>query len=156
MIPTSVTSFKELFTGDQLTLYLLISAINAVVLYFASMKFLLVLQLGGYHGKKYFKWLSNKDTPYMSRLMLLCLLCFLFFCVLNVCFSPLAVRLGGEVAGNSVASYLGFSSYLLFALAYVKTESSVNAKVPLKKTKRLVRLCITYALVLFAVSFGLI
>lgn len=154
MIPTSVTSFKELFTGDQIAVYLIISVINAVVLFFASMKFLLVLQLCGYRSKKYFKWLSNKDTPYLSRLMLLCLLGFLFFCVLNICFSPLAVKLGGDFLGNSIASYLGFGSYLLFSLLYVKTESSVNAKVPLKKTKRLVRLCVTYILILVAVSFG--
>ena len=154
MFPTSVTIFKDLFVGNQLAIYLIISIANAVILFFASMKFLLVLQQCGYRGKKYFKWLSNKDTPYMSRLMLLCLLGFLFFCVLNICFSPLAVRLGGELLGNSLASYFGFASYGLFTLLYVKTESSVNAKVPLKKTKRLVRLCVTYLLVLIVVSFG--
>ena len=156
MIPTSVQSFKELFTSEQLVVYIVISLINAGLLFFASMKFLLVLQQCGYRGKKYFKWLSNKETPYMSRLMLLCLLGFLFFCVLNVCFSPLAVSLGGELLGHSIASYFGFCSYALFTLLYIKTESSVNAKVPLKKTKRLVRLCITYIIVLACVSFGLL
>lgn len=148
MLPTQATSFSQLFTGDQLAVYLSLSALNAVLLFFASMKFILVLQQCGYRGKRYFKWLGNKDTPYLSRLMLLCLMGFLFFCVLNTCFSPLA--------GGTVATYIGFASYLLFTLLYINTESSVNAKVPLKKTKRIVRLSITYCLVLFGISFGLI
>ena len=148
MLPTQVSTFSQLFTGDQLAIYLSLSALNTVLLFFASMKFILVLQQCGYRGKRYFKWLSNKDTPYLSRLMLLCLMGFLFFCVLNTCFSPLS--------GEIVASYIGFASYLLFSLMYIKTESSVNAKVPLKKTKRIVRLCITYCVVLFAFSFGAI
>lgn len=148
MFPTDVMAFKELFTGDQLAVYLSISVLNAVLLFFSSMKFILVLQQCGYHGRRYFKWLSNKDTPYLSRLMLLCLLGLLFFCVLNTCFAPLA--------GNAAATYIGFASYLLFAILYINTESSVNAKVPLKKTKRIVRLCITYCLVLAAFTFGII
>lgn len=148
MFPTNATNFNQLFTGDQIAVYVSISLMNAVLLFFASMKFILVLQQCGYHGKRYFKWLGNKDTPYLSRLMLLCLLALLFFCVLNTCFSPLA--------GNTVATYIGFASYILFSLLYVNTESSVNAKVPLKKTKRIVRLCITYCLVLAAFTFGLI
>ena len=148
MFPTYASSFKQLFTGEQIAIYLSISVLNAVLLFFASMKFILVLQQCGYHGRRYFKWLGNKDTPYLSRLMLLCLLGLLFFCVLNTCFAPLAT--------NTIATYIGFVSYLLFAVLYINTESSVNAKVPLKKTKRVVRLCITYCLLITAFTFGLI
>ncbi len=148
MFPTDVSTFSQFFTGDQLAVFITLSVLNAVLLFFASMKFILVLQQCGYRGKRYFRWLGNKNTPYLSRLMLLCMLGFLFFCVLNTCFSPLA--------GQTGASYIGFASYLLFSLLYINTESSVNAKVPLKKTKRLVRLCITYCLVLGAFTFGLI
>ena len=156
MIPTSVENFKDLYTGDQITVYIVVSLVNALILFFASMKFILVLQQCGYRGKRYFKWLSHKETPYLSRLMLLCLLGLLFFCVINICFSPLASRILGNQQGQSVASYLGFLSYLLFSYLYIDTEKSVNAKVPLKKTKRLVRLCITYLVVLFVLSFGII
>ncbi len=148
MFPTSISKFTDVFNGEQLAIYLLMSAIIAVLLYFSSMKFMLVLQQCGYRGRRYFKWLSNKNTPYLSRLMLLCLLGFLFFMVLNTCFAPLA--------GNSIASYIGFISFITFTLLYINSESSVNAKIPLKKTKRLVRLCITYALLLFAFSFGIL
>ena len=136
-----------LFSGVSLWTLIVLSVINGVVLFFASLKFLLVLQLSGYHGKRYFKWLTNPETPYMNRLMLLSLLGLLFFCVLNMCFAP--------VLGEEISSYLGFLSYFLFMGVYINTESSVNAKVPLKKTKRLVRLCITFVFTLIAFTFGM-
>ena len=150
MFPTDASSFRELFSGQQIYVYLGISALNALLLFFATMKFLLVLQQCGYHGTRYFKWLGNRETPYLSRLMLLCLLGFLFFCVLNTCFAPI------PIIGTMGGSYIGFISYALFTILYIQSESSVNAKVPLKKTKRLVRLCITYCIVLLAFTFGLI
>jgi len=150
MFPTDASSFKELFSGQQIYVYLGMSALNALLLFFATMKFLLVLQQCGYHGTRYFRWLGNRETPYLSRLMLLCLLGVLFFCVLNTCFAPI------PIIGTTVGSYIGFISYALFTILYIQSESSVNAKVPLKKTKRLVRLCITYCIVLLAFTFGLI
>ena len=63
MLPTSVQNFSQLFTGDQILVYLSFSVLNTILLFFASMKFILVLQQCGYRGKRYFKWLSNKDTP---------------------------------------------------------------------------------------------
>lgn len=148
MFPLDASSFGELFLNGQIAIYIGMSALNALLLFYASLKFLLVLQQCGYKGKRYFRWLSNRETPYLSRLMLLCLMGFLFFMVLNMCFSPLI--------GETWAQYIGFASYLLFTVLYIKSESSVNAKVPLKKTKRLVRLCMTYALVLTLVTFGFI
>ena len=148
MFPTHVSSFSELLSTNQILVYVVISLVNGLILFLSSMKFLLVLQQCGYHGTRYFKWLGNKDTPYLRRLMLLCLLAFLFFCVLNMCFEP--------IVQPTIASYVGLCSYLLFSITYIKTESKINAKVPLKKTKRLVRLCITYVVFLSAVTFGLI
>ena len=148
MFPTEITSFSQMFENYQWLLYLIISILNAVTIYFASLKFVLVLQQSGYRGKRYFSWLSSPYTPYKSRLMLLCLLALLFFCVLSMCFA--------KVFGNTVASFIGFASYIVFSIAYINTESHINAKVPLKKTRRLVRLAITYMLLLTAVTFGLI
>ena len=147
MFPIGITNFSELFSGYTLWIMIGLSVANGVVILFASMKFLLVLQQSGYKGKRYYKWLLSPETPYMSRLMLLCLLGLLFFCVLNMCFS---------YVGKTIASYMGFLSYGLFIGLYIDSESSVNAKVPLKKTKRLVRLCITFALVAAAFTFGII
>ena len=147
MFPIGIDNFSDIFSGFSLVALISISAINAALLFFASIKFMLVLQQSGYHGKKYFKWLLSPETPYMSRFMLLCLLGFLFFCVLGTCFS---------YVGNVAASYVGFASYLVFIITYIDSEKNVNAKAPLKKTKRLVRLSITYCIVLFAATFGLL
>ena len=148
MFPIGIESFSQIFSGYSLWITVGIAAANGVLLFFASMKFMLALQQGGYHGKRYFKWLLSPETPYLKRLMLLCLLGFLFFCVLNMCFAT--------AVGEAVVSYLGFLSYVLFTALYIKSESSVNAKVPLKITKRLIRLCITFALVLAAFTFGVL
>ena len=148
MFPLEISKFNEIFSGAQFAIYAVMSVLNAVLLLYASMKFLLVLQQGGYYYKRYFKWLSNKETPYLSRLMLLCLMGFMFFAVLATCFIP--------VFGNAVSSFIGFVSYALFTLLYIKSEKSVNVKIPLKKTKRMVRLIITYVLVLSLITFGLV
>lgn len=147
MFPIDINNFSELFSGYTLWIMLGLSVANGIVILFASMKFLLVLQQSGYRGKRYYKWLLSPETPYMSRLMLLCLLGLLFFCVLNMCFA---------YVGETIASYMGFLSYGLFIGLYIDSEKNVNAKVPLKKTKRLVRLCITFAVVSAAFTFGVI
>ncbi|MBE7081339.1 MAG: UDP-N-acetylmuramoyl-tripeptide--D-alanyl-D-alanine ligase [Clostridiales bacterium] len=146
MFPLFVEKFIELFSGDQMATYVTLSILNAVALLFCSMKFILVMQQCSYRGKRYFKWLSHKDTPYMSRLMLLCMLAFLFFCVLNMTFI--------SMLGETFASYIGFCAYILFIIMYINSEKNINAKVPLKKTRRLIRLCITYTILLFLLTFG--
>ncbi|MDY6367215.1 MAG: UDP-N-acetylmuramoyl-tripeptide--D-alanyl-D-alanine ligase [Clostridia bacterium] len=154
MLPTQASSFFDMYSGGLLIFYILFALANGFLLYYASIKFLLVLQLSGYKGKRYFKWLANPVTPYLSRLMLLCLLGALFFCVLGVCFAPVFQAFFGE-SGKTVAGLFGFFAYVFFTVVYINTESSVNAKVPLKKTKRLVRLCITDVLLCSVFTFGL-
>ncbi len=136
------------FSNQNLIIFISLSLANALIMYFSSLKFLLVLQQSGYHGSRYFKWINSGKKIYLARLMLLSMLAFMFFCVLNICFS--------SAFNVDIVSFIGLSAYILFGTVYIKTESEVNAKVPLRKTRRLVRLCITYALVLTAFSFGLI
>ncbi len=147
MFPINMTSVSDLFSSTQLIIYFGISILNGILLYFCSMKFMLVMQQCGYRGKRYFKWLDNRETPYKSRLMLLSMLGFLFFLVLSMCFS--------SVTGGTASSYVGFAAYFLFIALYINTESHVNAKVPLKKTKRLVRLAVTFGILLTLVTFAL-
>ena len=156
MFPLHYENFSQLFTTPQIFVYLIVAVINGVLLYFCSLKFLLVLQQCGYRGKRYFKWLRNAETPYLSRLMLLSLLGLLFFCALNMCFEPVFTTFFGQEWGDAIASYAGMLSYVLFTVIYINSESHVNAKVPLKKTKRLVRLAITFSILLVAITFGLI
>lgn len=147
MFPQSATSLSQLFSGYSLYIYIGLSLVNALLLFLVSFKFLLVLQQSGYRRKPYFTWLSNKQTPYRSRLMLLCMLAFLFFLVLNASFAPV-------ISNNAVTSYIGFASYTVFLLLYFQSEKSVNAKIPLNKTKRLVRLSITFILVSALLTFA--
>ena len=105
MFPLYVENFEDLFVGDQLLVYAFLSVLSATLIFFSSMKFILVLQQCNYKGKRFFAWLSHKDTPYMSRLMLLCMLAVLFFCVLNMTFVSLV--------GETFASYIGFFAYIL-------------------------------------------
>ncbi len=148
MFPLYVKNFNELLSGGTLIFLITFSIANGIFLFFASLKFLLALQQSGYHGKRYFKWLKSPETPYLSRLMLLCLLGFLFFCVLNMSFV--------NVIGETASSYVGICSYVLFTALYINSESSVNAKVPLRKTQRLVRLAVMYIILLSLCTFGVL
>lgn len=141
-------SFAELYQWKYLAIYLAISALNTVLLLFASSKFLLVFQQCGYKKREYSKWFMSRNNAYIMRLGVLCVLAFLFFCVLSSTFAG--------IVGEFIASYVGFASYILFVLAYINTERHVNAKVQLKKTHRMVRLCVTYCIFLFAMTFGVI
>lgn len=149
MFPQFASSLAQLFSGYSIYIYLGLSALNALLLFLISFKFLLVLQQSGYRRKPYLLWLNDKQTPYKSRLMLLCMLAFLFFCVLNASFAP-------AISDNGITSYIGFISYAVFLLLYFKSEKSVNAKIPLNKTRRLVRLSITYILICVLLTFALI
>ena len=146
MFPTDISVFSEIFTTKNMIAYLSLSVISSILLFLCSLKFILVLQQSGYKSKRYFKWLDARETPYLSRLMLLCLLGFLFFCVLSMSFTPLL--------GKIFASYVGFISYFLFSTLYINTEKHVNKKVPLRKTARIVRFSICYSIVLLAVNLG--
>ena len=149
-----ISSFSSLFSPHGITLYIVFCIGNTVLLYFASLKFFLVLQLSNYKGKPYFKWLKNKENTYLSRLMLLSMLGFLFFCVLSTCLTAVSTAIFGEQTGYTVGSYLGFISYFLFTGLYINTEKKVNEKVSLKKTKRIVRLSVCYSLILLVLSFA--
>ena len=155
MLPVGITDFSQTFSGIWLVIYILISIGNGVLIYFASLKFLLVLQQSGYKRGRYFKWLVNPSTPYLNRLMLLSISGFLFFTVLGICFEPVMQVFFGE-EGKTVAAFVGFSAYIFFTIVYINTESSVNAKIPLHKTKRLIRLGITHIVLSTALTFGLI
>ena len=141
-------NFAELYQWKYLAIYLAICALNTVLLLFSSSKFLLAFQQCGYKKREYAKWFTSKNNTYIMRLAVLCVLAFLFFCVLSTTFAG--------VVGEFAASYVGFVSYILFVVAYINTERHVNAKVQLKKTRRMVRLCVTYCLFLFAMTFGVI
>ena len=148
VISLTAENFAELYQWKYLTIYLAISALNTVLLLFSSSKFLLAFQQCGYKKREYSKWFMSRNNAYILRLGVLCVLAIMFFCVLCTTFAG--------IVGVFAASYTGFASYILFVAVYINTERHVNAKVQLKKTRRMVRLCVTYCLFLFAMTFGVL
>lgn len=129
---------------DNIFVYLIIAFLNTVLIFFASQKFFLAIQQVGYKGYRYIKWLFSKKNQYLTRLMLLSLLGFMFFMVLGITFAP--------IVGRRIAPYIGFVAYLFFTLVYINAERHVISKVPLKVTRRMVRLMITYVIVTFSLT----
>lgn len=128
--------------------YIAISVLNAILLFFASGKFLLGMQQLGYKGYRYIRWVLSRKNTYLSRLYLLSLLGFLFFMILGITFAP--------VVGDKFYSYTGFVAYIFFISVYIGTEKNVNEKLPLKKTRRLIRLEVVYTILLALLSFALV
>ena len=147
MFPLSVINASELFFPSIISVYLLISVLNAVLLLYASNKFLLAFQQFGYRSKRYASWLKSHQNVNYSRLMLLSLLGLLFFLVLNICFT--------SIVGKDVAVYVGFAAYLFFVFLYINTEHRSIAKLRLKITRRIVRLSVVYFIIVVLITFAL-
>ena len=130
---------RSVFTMKNMCIVILISLLNGILVLFASQRYMLALQQFGYDGKKYYKWLYNKENNQLSRLTLLCLMCFLFFCVWSLSFTMFFKNTTDENL-KALPAYFGFLVYLLFMFAYIKTERAVRRKMPIKGTKRIVRL----------------
>ncbi len=144
MIPESVSI---LFNVDQLLIYFAIAVSNTVLLFFVTGKFYLCFQQCSYHPKEYKKWLKGKQNNYLLRLMVLALLAVLFFLMMNICFAPLA---------GIGSPYIGFMAYLLFMIVYLNTERHVTQKIPLKKTRRMVRLMAVHSFLYFIINLMVI
>ena len=145
MFPLQVKSASVLFSPTVIILYLSISLFNAVLLMYASNKFLLAFQQFGYKNTRYVKWLKSHQNVNYLRLMLLSLLGLLFFLVLNVCFT--------SIIGEDFAVYIGFIAYFFFNILYINTEHRSIAKLRLKVTRRVVRLSSVYFLIVMGLTF---
>ncbi|MBE5756916.1 MAG: UDP-N-acetylmuramoyl-tripeptide--D-alanyl-D-alanine ligase [Clostridiales bacterium] len=147
MFPLKVLSMSELISSKTVILYIWIAVINAVLLIYASHKYILAFQQLGYRNRRYFNWLRKKNIHY-SRLMLLSLLGLLFFLLLNVCFT--------SIVGENYTVYMGFISYLFFYFLYINTERKTIEKMKLKVTKRIVRLGVVFVIIITAFTFGVL
>ena len=146
----------RVFTMQNIWIVLLISVLNGVLMLFASHRYMLALQQLGYKGRKYFGWLKTKGNNQLSRLLLLTLMSFLFFCVFNLSMTAFFKPSGKNGTLSEVPAYLGFIVYLFFMFAYIITESKVRAKIPLRITRRFVRLAVTQIFLSAVVTFGLL
>ncbi len=142
---TQINSLGELFAAKYQLIYLLISAINSLLLLAISYKFLQVMQQSGYEGFGYFKWLRRRDNVYVTRLGTITMLSLLGYLLTNIALS---------FSDDWWALVVGFSFYVLFVFLYMRGERKRMRKLPLVMTARMTRLVVAYVLVLFAISYA--
>ncbi len=123
---------------------LAIAAVNTLLMFFASFKFVQTMQQSGYDGKGYMHWLKRKDNIYMMRLIIVSILSVLAFLIFNIAVMIFVKR--------QWVIYIGFFFYVLFFSVYIKKDRSVKSKVPLVKTNRIKRLLATFILLSFFIS----
>ena len=146
-LPLNIDNVKDLLNINLIIGFLVIGLLNAVLMLSVSYKFLQVMQQCGYNGKEYTKWLIRKDNISFNALMMLSLLSVLGFMLINMALSFI---------NDYWVSYTGFAVYVVFLILFFINEFKKKEKVPLVVTKRMIRLIITFVLVVVLFSLILI
>lgn len=146
MFPVDFENFSRMFSGGALASAIAICAINVALVTVACNRQFTALQQTGYGAKSYLKWYRGGGGNYKDRFMLLSFMSFLSFCLLGACFIP--------ATGENVASFIGFFTYAMFIAIFIKTEAATDLKIPLKFTKRLLRLIITFVVLSLLLCFA--
>lgn len=136
--------------SDWLTFWLVVvvSAVNGVMLILAGYKFLQVLQLSNYKMNGYFAWIKQDKGAYWGRLLILSFLSSACLLMTNV--------LLGDFFIYKIMEWLGLLFYLLFVTIFVINRFSVPVKVPLRYTKRMIRLIVVTFILIFVVTLFLL
>ncbi len=138
MLLPMIESTKELFSFSVIFKFSIVGLINTVFMLLISYKFFQALQQFGYKGADYYKWVFTKDNQKITRLSMLSLLSILGFILTNMAFSFL---------NSNIVAYLGFIWYIFFTIIYIKGQKIHKNKIPLIKTKRLIRLSVTFTII---------
>ncbi len=147
MLPLNLEQIYELFNIQQLLGFVLIGLINAAIMSLISYKFFQIVQQCGYKGDDYLKWLANKDNVSTTRLAMLCLLSILGFILTNMALS---------VIEHPIISYSGFLVSFIFMLIYLNGDRKTKSKLSLVLTRRMIRLFITFTILVVLLSLILI
>jgi len=121
-----------------------VSVTNSVLMIFAGYKFLQVIQLSNYKMKGYLGWIKDTKGSWWGRLVMLSFLSSAALLITNVLLEDFFVY--------KIMTYLGLIFYLIFCIVYIMNQYSVPQKSPLKYTKRMTRLIIVYACLVFILS----
>ena len=121
-----------------------VSITNTILMTFAGYKFLQVVQLSNYKMKGYFGWIKDTKFSWWGRLLMLSFLSSAALLITNVLLEDFFVY--------KIMTYLGLVFYLIFCIVYIVNQYSVPQKSPLKYTKRMSRLIIVYAILVFVLS----
>ncbi len=144
MLLTNITLLNDLLSPNNTIIFIIISVINTFLTLIISYRFFQVMQQCGYRGADYFKWIFIKNNAKTKRLFMLSLLSILGFLLVTMAFAFLEYQ---------NVCYLGFICYLIFFIIYLVGETKRHNKIPLVKTKRMVRLIITFTILLFFTNF---
>ena len=112
--------------------------VTACLLYTATFKSLGVLQQAGYDNKGFLGWLKRKENLYFNRLLI--------WSVLSL-FAGALVAVSVSLVGKEVPLVAYVSVCFLFSFFFCIAGKKRALKVPVKLTKRLERLALSYILV---------
>lgn len=111
-----------------------------------SLRLAAILQQGGYAGGRMVKWYFAKGNIQRKRISLLTLSLVLLTVLFDVCFA---------FAGARTANLISTVPFVGLFIVYLLSEKKYALKVSLKKTSRVVRLCIAHFVVLLGLTIGL-
>ena len=134
------------WSNPHLSIAIVLSVINAIILCFEGYKFLQIIQLSGYHLKGYFDWLKDTKGKYVVRLLSLSLLSLAALLVTNAIFRAYVDYL----------SYLGLLLYFFLSIFLIVKIYHAPKKTPLKMTNRMNRSIFVLFILNLIVSFGFI
>lgn len=120
-------------SNPNLYIGIALALLNAVLLCFASCKFLQMIQLSGYKFNGYRTWLADTHANYFSRIAMLSFISF-------ACMLVSAALFNSFLDKQSYFSYFGLIFYLYFSLIFIINIYHEPKKTPLKQTYRMDRL----------------
>lgn len=126
---------------------LFVALLNAVMLTLIAYRLLQVIQLSGYKIKGLFAWFKDTKRSYFWRLVMLSFLSVAAFMVTNVLLE--------SFFKYKIMTYTGLLFYFAFLTVFVVNISQTSKKTPLKYTRRMNRLIVVTAFIIFIVSFAL-
>lgn len=125
-----------------------VSVTNAILMAFAGYKFLNMLQLSSYKMKGYFRWIKDDKGLEWGKLIMLSFLSSAALLITNVLLEDFFVY--------KIMTYLGLVFYLIFCIVYIVNQYTAKQKTPLKYTKRMTRLVVVFAILVFALTMLLL
>ena len=140
-------TISDIFSSQYMLLIVTFAIINMLFALPVSRKYMQILQQSGYVKSEYLRWMARRDNVYLSRLAMVTMLSMLSYFIFAIAFA---------FVENEIIMYLGFVFYVLFMIVYIRSDFKRREKAPLVVTKRVVRLYISFSLIYFLFTFGLL
>jgi UDP-N-acetylmuramoyl-tripeptide--D-alanyl-D-alanine ligase len=136
-------------TNPHFYITIALSLINATILCLSSYKFFQSIQLAGYRVVGYFYWLKDTRGKYVSRLFMLSFLSLCGLLVTNVLFYTFQSEM-------NYYAYISLVFYFYFSVVFILNLLQVPQKTPLKYTRRMTRLIVSFFVLSAVITFFLI